>query len=520
MRLRPIIVTGASGFVGRRLLHTLKETHRIYGIARRSQSRSGAPVHPNIRWFQVDIGDRASLEKVFHSIEAEGGAEILVHLAAHYDFTGEEHPEYWRTNVEGLTNVLDLCVRIGVGRAIFSSSLAACSFPAPGQALTEKSPPDGTHIYARSKAQGESALDLYQPDLSSVIVRFAALFSDWCEYPPLFMFLQTWLSTTWNRRMLAGRGRSAIPYMHVRDVVRFLSILLDRLHEFEHGEVLIASGDGATSHEELYLASTFYHQHEPQPPIHVPRLLVRPGIHLRCTLGRLSGSMPFERPWMADYIDESLTVDSSYTRRRLDWEPRARLEILRRLPFLLENLKADPAEWNRRNREAMKSVHMRPFLRIHALLDRHANEITEAFTEALTREEARETFPSYQDVDQADHAWNHRLILRSLMNAVRTRERAVFLAYCHDLAERRFEQGYSGDELRAALNTLHDVCLDVLGNDPDVEPLRPYLHEHITTTMRFAIDEIDETFDVLNEEARLREQASRRTAGEGAPPPA
>ena len=229
MRLRPIIVTGASGFVGRRLLHALSETHRIYGIARRSQKRSGAPVHPNIRWFQVDIGEREVLEGVFRTIEDDGGAEILVHLAAHYDFTGEEHPEYWRTNVQGLTNVLDLCSRIGVPRVIFSSSLAACSFPPPGEALTEDSPPDGHHIYARSKAQGEAALDLYRDEIQSVIVRFAALFSDWCEYPPLFMFLQTWLSDTWNHRMLAGRGRSAIPYMHVRDAIHFLSKLLDRI---------------------------------------------------------------------------------------------------------------------------------------------------------------------------------------------------------------------------------------------------------------------------------------------------
>ena len=59
MSLPCLVVTGASGFVGRHLLDALKEDYRIVGLARRSQARSGAPVHPNITWHQADIGDRA-----------------------------------------------------------------------------------------------------------------------------------------------------------------------------------------------------------------------------------------------------------------------------------------------------------------------------------------------------------------------------------------------------------------------------------------------------------------------------
>ena len=211
MSLPCLVVTGASGFVGRHLLDALKEDYRIVGLARRSQARSGAPVHPNITWHQADIGDRAAIEPIFEGIRHDGGADILIHLAAHYDFTGEEHPEYERTNVQGLRNVLELAKPLGLKRFIFPSSTAACRFPAAGEALTEGSPPDGDHIYARTKAKGERMLAEYRDYFPSTIVRFAALFSDWCEYPPLFMFLETWLSSAWNARMLGGRGQSAIP---------------------------------------------------------------------------------------------------------------------------------------------------------------------------------------------------------------------------------------------------------------------------------------------------------------------
>lgn len=504
MSLPRLIITGSSGFVGRHFLEAIKDRYLVYGIARRSQARCGAPVHPNIRWFQADIGDRELLANVFRSIRNEGGADVVIHLAAHYDFSGEKHPEYWRTNVDGLRNVLEECRDLKVQRFVFSSSLAACSFPRPGHVLTESSPPDGDHIYARTKAMGERMLGEYQHHFPSHIVRFAALFSDWCEYPPLYKFLDTWLSSRWNRRMLGGRGYSAIPYLHVRDAVAFLQSLLAHLDRLEPNEVLNASGDGAVSHRDLFLTATHYHFGELEPPILVPRPLVLPGIRLRCLLGRLLGDMPFERPWMAKYVDRSLTVNAARTRQRLSWSPRPRLEILRRIPFLIENLEVDPLEWHRRNRAAMKQARIRPNLKIHALLGKHDQEISDAFTEALTHESARVRFPSYQRIEDGEHEWHHRLILRQLMSAVRTRERSVFMSYCRDLAERRHNQGFKVEELVGALRELETICIRTLRRDPEAHDVLPYLHEHLSITIHFACDQVEETFELM--EARRETQ--------------
>ncbi len=174
-------------------------------MARRSQAQCGAPFHDNIAWVQVDIGDREPLARAFEAIRADGGADILIHLAAHYDFTGENHPEYWRTNVEGLRNVLEESRGLNLRRFIFASSVAACQFPPSGELLTEQSPADGDHVYAVTKRIGEDMLYEFR-DIPSCIVRFAALFSDWCEYPPLYFFLETWLSKAGTRRSSGARG--------------------------------------------------------------------------------------------------------------------------------------------------------------------------------------------------------------------------------------------------------------------------------------------------------------------------
>lgn len=503
-----LVVTGASGFVGRRVVEMARAAgYRVHAIDRRAPPNAVAGVCPSICWHQVDICEQQPLADLFADLRADGGVDAIIHLAAYYDFTGEDHPEYQRTNIDGLRHLLALSEGLGLRRFIFASSVAACDFPPPGRALDETSPPDGDHIYAETKRRGEEMLRQAAARVPSCIVRFAAMFSDWCEYPPLFVFLDTWLSRSWNARILGGRGRSAVPYLHVRDAVLFLRRVLERMDDLEPCEVLCASPDGATSHRQLFDAATTYHLGHPVHPLLVPRWLAGPGIRLRDAAGRLFGERPFERPWMARYIDLALTVDASRTRRRLGWKPRPRLEILGRIPFLLENRSSDPVEWERRNHEVLEIRHLRPNLRIYRLLETHEAEISEAFTHALTAPEARSRIPHYGRVSPADHQWHHRLILRNLMQAIQIRQKGVFMSYCRDLAEHRFAQGYTLDELAYALRTLTRIIHQELAAELPAAGLSDAdLRDYVTTTLQFGLDQAEEVFEY-------------RQAGYGLPPP-
>jgi nucleoside-diphosphate-sugar epimerase len=519
MALPRLVVTGASGFIGRHLLELVRSRYDVVAIGRRSQSECGAPVHPNISWHQVDIGEREPLARLFGKIRDDGGADYLIHLAAHYDFTGDEHPEYWRTNVGGLRNVLDLSRDLGLKRFVFASSVAACRFPKPGEALTESTPALGEHVYSQTKRIGEEMLAEYEDAFPCCIVRFAALFSDWCEYPPLFVFLDTWLSDRWNARVLGGKGLSAVPYLHVRDAAFFLQTVLDKEGELGRREVLQCSPDGSVSHWELFKMATAYYFGRERKPMLMPKALCWPGMWSRDLLGRMLGNRPFERPWMARYIDLKLTVDASRTRRRLGWAQRPRLDVLRRIPFLIENLRSNPVEWYRRNREAMKIAQIRPNLVIHRLLELHEDEITDTFTAFLLGPEGREHLESYQNVAPEDHEWNHRMVLRNLTTAVRTREKGVFMAYCRDLAERRAQQGFREDELCYALASLNDICLDVLRRDPQSKGLEEALQNYVTMTIQFGIDHVQEVYEYFRAgrsevpESRIRAQMWDKRGG-------
>lgn len=346
-----IIITGATGFLGRRLVQQLCKDYKIFSISLHPPRKSGRLEGPDIHCFQVHIGHFDRLRAVFNHIRKRGGADLLLHLAAHYDFTGDDHPEYFHTNIKGTRNLLELSVPLHLKKFIFTSSVAACPFPKPGETVTENTPSTAPISYARSKHMGEKMMQEYQDSIPSCILRLAAIFSDWCEYEPLDEFLQTWCSNQWNARIQGGKGETAIPYLHAQDLIQFYLKVIEKCDTLKPLEVLQASPNGSTTHLELYRKATQFFFGAPRSSIHVPKPLARSGIVLRERLGRIMGNMPFERSWMADYIDLRLDIDASKTRSLLNWAPNENLNILKRIPYMIQNMKNHPAEWEQRRRQ-------------------------------------------------------------------------------------------------------------------------------------------------------------------------
>ena len=112
-------------------------------------------------------------------------------------------------------------------------------------------------------------------------------------------------------------------------------------------------------------------------------------------------------------------------------------------------------------------------------------------------------------MSEHDHRWNHTLILRHLMNAVRTRERSILVSYCRDLAERRFQQGFQTREVCEALRELNRIVYKRLLRDPEAAGMKADLYEHVTMTLTWGCDEAQQVFEHL--EARCRK--SRRRGG-------
>ncbi len=495
VRLPTIIVTGASGLVGRHFLEAVKDDYLIYGLARRSQKGANIPEHPNIKWLQVDIANRPALEGVAELIGEQGPVDFILHLAGYYDFTYKDNPEYERTNVGGTRNMLEIARKLDVRRFLFASSLAACSFPAAGERVTERTPPDADFDYARSKKAGEALLEEYSVHVPCSVIRLAAVVSDWCEYAPLYFFLSTWLSSNWNARMLGGKAETAVTYIHVRDLSKLIQNVFRRSDRLPDYAVYHASPDGSTSHRELYeLANRFFYG-KIQRPIFVPRALAYPGVLLRALLGRITGNPPFEQPWMMKYMDHKLVVDSRETRRALGWRPAPRDHVLRRVLYMIEKMRSNPVEWRIRNEAVFKKVAVRPNLVLYEELLARKEALQDRIEQRLLSPHRKSRFAYFQRMMAGERKQYISVLYGLLLASIRTVNRSLLLDYIDELAPTRFSDGAKPSELRNLMFGLNDDLLSEVESDAKLKELKQEAHNYVTLTLQLAADQIDVAYE-------------------------
>jgi nucleoside-diphosphate-sugar epimerase len=109
---RTVLVTGAAGEIGQRLLPALEQAGwRTRALVHRSSVDGATEVA------RGSLDDESSLRP------ALDGADTVLHLAARTH--ARRGRDYWRANVEGTSRLLDAASTAGVGRFVFVSSRTA-----------------------------------------------------------------------------------------------------------------------------------------------------------------------------------------------------------------------------------------------------------------------------------------------------------------------------------------------------------------------------------------------------------
>ena len=147
-----VLVTGASGFIGRALVTSLAQSGRAVRAATRHPealvSRPGVEV--------VATGD---LTGPIAWEQLLGGVDAVVHLAAiAHVGPGVAAELYDRVNHRATADLAAACVRAGVQRFVFMSSVRAQTGPASASIVRECDAPVPTESYGRSKLLAEAAV--------------------------------------------------------------------------------------------------------------------------------------------------------------------------------------------------------------------------------------------------------------------------------------------------------------------------------------------------------------------------
>jgi nucleoside-diphosphate-sugar epimerase len=299
-----VLVTGASGFVGRTLCDVLiRHGYTVRAASRRGSSQTsageaGAAVEPCVAGEingQTDWS--AALVDVDHVIHLAARVHVLHDVA-------DKSPLYAETNAEGTRKLAESAARAGVRRFLYVSSIKVNGEETAGRPYTASDSPRPVDAYGASKWLGEQYLTgiAAQSSLKVAIVRPPLVYGPGVRAN--FLRLMGWVAKGWPLPLGAVDNRRSLV-----NVWNLCDLLLRLLTHPEAADRtwLVSDGEDLSTAELIRRIAKAMQRRAILIPVPVgPMYMLASLAGRRAEMARLCGS---------------LVVDSSATCRDLGWAP-------------------------------------------------------------------------------------------------------------------------------------------------------------------------------------------------------
>ena len=158
-----IVLTGATGFVGRALLPRLAANHEVISLAR--QPRPGE-VPADVEWIELDLG------RPLDSSALPARTDAVIHLAQskrYRDFP-EGAQDVFAVNVSSTFALLEYARSAGASKFVFASTGGV--YGSSDRPLSETDRLNPLNFYISSKYSAESFVASYRPLFQTIVFRF------------------------------------------------------------------------------------------------------------------------------------------------------------------------------------------------------------------------------------------------------------------------------------------------------------------------------------------------------------
>lgn len=155
-----ILITGASGFIGRHLVERLAPIHEVYALVRQPP----ATPHPAVYYCYQTLTQPLDQRQLPTQLDA------IIHQAAVIDTEKTDDATPFLANVVGTWRLLAYAEAVGVQTFVHASTggIYGCS-PHP---LRESDPPNPMDLYSLTKAQAELAVQAACGKFHKVMLRY------------------------------------------------------------------------------------------------------------------------------------------------------------------------------------------------------------------------------------------------------------------------------------------------------------------------------------------------------------
>lgn len=309
-----ILVTGATGFLGRRTVAALAVRHDLRLLVRRGASRDRFPA--GVEFAEGDVTDRASLER------AAAGSDVILHGAALVKIDAPA-AEFDRVNVGGFENVLAAAGALSVPRILYVSSFIALgpTERAPGGVLDERAESverPWINDYERTKTlsdrQARRAIDAGAP----LSVVYPGVIYGPGELTEGNILVRHLLDLAHKRLpALMGRPERRWNYVFVDDVATGIATILERQLT---GRRYMLGGENVSQAELYRLVAEIGGIRVPR--LRMPDFVATASGAAMKAWARLTGGVPRLTPDLVEIYRHDWAYDSATAVAELDYRPR------------------------------------------------------------------------------------------------------------------------------------------------------------------------------------------------------